>query len=78
MHKSPLHIVTLDKQKAVDVLSHPIMFVKIYRSDTNLRVWSLFKRVYGLLSLKVKWEGGFSSSFKIRQGERLGVILSKC
>ena len=74
--KSPLHIATLDSQKAFDVVSHPILLDKLYHSGVNLRVWSLVKGMYEGLSSKVKWEGGFSPSFKIRQGVRQGGILS--
>ena len=73
---SPLHIATLDSQKAFDVVSHPILLDKLYHSGVNLRVSRLVKEMYEGLSSKVKWEGGFSPSFKIRQGVRQGGILS--
>ena len=74
----PLHMATLDSQKAFDVVSHPILLDKLYHTGVNLKVWSLVKGMYKGLSSRsrVKLEGGYSDPFPISQGVRQGGILS--
>ena len=72
----PLHVATLDSQKAFDVVSYQILLDKLYHTGVNLKVWSLVKGMYKILSSKVKLEGGYSDSFTIIQGVRQGGILS--
>ena len=73
----PLHMATLDSQKAFDVVSHPILLDKLYHTGVNLKVWSLVKGMYKGLSSRVKLEVDYShDSFPINQGVRQGGTLS--
>lgn len=72
----PLYMATLDAQKAFDVVSHPVLMVKLYQQGINSHLWRLIKSMYKGLTAKVKWEGEVSTSVDIRQGVRQGGILS--
>ena len=71
-----LFLLTLDSQKAFDVVNHTIMLDKLYEMNVNPTLWLLIKDLYTGLSSKVKWLGQTSSSFSIKQGVRQGGILS--
>ena len=73
----PLYVATLDTQKAFDVVSHPVLMVKLYEQGINSHLWRLIRSMYSGLTAKVEWEGEVSSSFSsIRQGVQQGGILS--
>ena len=71
-----LFLITLDSQKAFDVVDHIIMLDKFYEASTNLTLWSIVKDLYSGLTSKVKWMNSLSDSFDIKQGVRQGGILS--
>ena len=64
----PLYIATLDTQKAFDVVSHPVLVVKLYEQGINIH------------QIHVQWFDGevryVSSSFSIRQTVQQDGILS--
>jgi hypothetical protein len=64
----PLFIITVDSQKAFDVVSHVIMLDKLYETSLHPALWTIVKDFYS----KVKWAGGMSESFNIKQGVRQG------
>ena len=76
MSNRPLYVATLDTQMAFDVVSHPVLMVKLYEQGINSHLWRLIRSMYSGLTAKVKWEGEVSSSFSIRQGVQQGEILS--
>ena len=73
---APLYLMTLDSQKAFDVVSHTILLDKLYEAGVQPALWTIVKDMYSGLTSKVKWIGELSDSFKIRQGVRQGGILS--
>ena len=76
MCNRPIYIATLDAQKAFDVVSHPVLMVKLYEQGINSHLWQLIRSMYNGLTARVKWEGEMSSPFNICQGVRQGGILS--
>ena len=72
----PLFLVTVDSQKAFDVVDHIIMLDTYYENIQNHPLWSVVKNLYTGLVSKVKWKGNTSNSFQIHQGARQGGILS--
>ena len=76
MCNRPIYIATLDAQKAFDVVSHPVLMVKLYEQGINSHLWQLIRSMYNGLTARVKWEGEMSSLFNICQGVRQGGILS--
>ena len=72
----PLLLVTVDSQKAFDVVDHIIMLDTYYENIQNHPLWSVVKKLYTGLVSKVKWKGNTSNSFKIHQAVRQGGILS--
>lgn len=72
----PLYIATLDAQKAFDVVSHPVLMVKLYEQGINSHLWQLIRSMYSGLTARVQWSGEISSSVNICQGVRQGGILS--
>ena len=72
----PLYIATLDTQTAFDVLSHPVLMVKLDEQSINSHQWQLIRSMHRDLITKVKLDGEVSSSINIRQGLRQCGILS--
>ncbi|MCG8097222.1 MAG: reverse transcriptase family protein [Candidatus Thiodiazotropha endolucinida] len=72
----PLYIATIEKQKAFDVVSHPVLMVKLYQQGINSHLWQVIRSMYKGLTAKVKWEGEVSPSINVLQGVRQGGILS--
>ena len=70
----PLYLVTIDTQKAFDVVNHVIK-KQLFEEGTPLDLWNIVDALYSGLSSKVKWQGEVSDSFEIRQGVRQGGIL---
>ena len=75
-NSAPLFVVTLDSQKAFDVVNHVILLDKLYDTGIHPTLWSIVNDMYSGLSSKVEWAGGVSESFAIPQGVRQGGILS--
>ena len=50
-------MATLDAQKAFDVVSHPVLMVKLYEQGTNSQLWRLIRCMYSDLTARVKWSG---------------------
>ncbi|MEW8090529.1 MAG: reverse transcriptase domain-containing protein [Candidatus Thiodiazotropha endolucinida] len=73
---APLFLVTLDSQKAFDVVNHVILLDKLYETGIHPSLWTIVKDMYTGLTSKVKWLGELSDNFKIQQGVRQGGILS--
>ena len=72
----PLFLVTLDSQKAFDVVNHTILLDKLYETGIHPALWTIVKDLYSGLTSKVKWLGELSSQFRIHQGVRQGGIVS--
>ena len=64
----PLFLVTLDSQKAFDVVSHTILLDKLYETGIHPALWTMVKDLYSGLTSKVKWLRKLSSQFRICQG----------
>ena len=73
---APLLMVTIDSQKAFDVVSHVILLDKLYEADIHPKLWKVIDNMYTGMSSKVKWSNGISDTFTIQQGVRQGGILS--
>ena len=72
----PLFLVTLDSQKAFDVVNHVILLDKLYEMGIHPTLWTIVKDLYSGLTSRVKWLGELSDHFGIHQGVRQGAILS--
>ena len=72
----PLFLVTVDSQKAFDVVDHIIMLDTYYENIQNHPLWSVVNKLYTGLVSKVKWKGNTSNSFQIHQWGRQEGILS--
>ena len=73
---APLFLMTLDAQKAFDVVNHVILLDNLYETGIHPALWTIVKDLYMGLSSKVKWLGNLSESFNIQQGVRQGAIIS--
>ena len=72
-----MFIAALDVQKDFDVVNHDFLLHKLYFDGVGGGdEWLLLKDLYTDMTTRVKWDGFLSSSFVIRQGVRLGGILS--
>ena len=72
---TPLFLMTLDSQKAFDVVNHIILLDNLYEAGIHPSLWTIVKDLYSGLSSKVKWVGDLSDSFSIQQGVWQGAIL---
>ena len=70
-----LYLVTLDSQKAFDVVNHMILLEKLY-FEVPADVWKVVQDLYTNMSTQVKWNGHTSKKFRMQQGVRQGGILS--
>ena len=73
---TPLFLMTLDSQKAFDVVSHTILLDKLYEAGIHPSLWTVVKDMYSGLTSRVKWIGELSERFEIQQGVRQGAVLS--
>ena len=64
----PLFLITVDSQKAFDVVNHIIMLDKMYETGVHPTLWTIVKDFYDGLTSKIKWCGDISESFPIKQG----------
>ena len=74
--KEPLIIGVMDVKSAFDVVQHTIMLDKLLDIEKHPTIWLLIKNMYEGLTTKVKWMGGLSDSFQVKQGVRQGGVLS--
>ncbi|CAC5359229.1 unnamed protein product [Mytilus coruscus] len=72
----PLYLITVDSQKAFDVVDHIIMLDELHEHTQNHSMWTVVKNLYSGLVSKVKWKGNIGDSFQIHQEVRQGGILS--
>ena len=75
-HDSVLYIALLDATKAFDVVSHEILFKKLYLNEVDPETWLLINDWYSNLESAVKWKGNLSRTFDVKQGVRQGGVLS--
>jgi hypothetical protein len=59
-----LFLVTVDSQKAFDVVDH-IIILDTYENIQNHPLWTVVNNLYTGLVSKVKWKGNTSNSFQI-------------
>ena len=63
----PLFLITVDSQKAFDVVNHIIMLDKMYETGVHPTLWTIVKDFYDGLTSTIKWCGDISESFPIKQ-----------
>jgi hypothetical protein len=64
--KSNLYMVTLDSQKAFDVVHHLLLLEKLYL-EVPPEIWKVIQDLYSDMSSQVKWNGHASKNFNIKQ-----------
>ena len=72
----PLFAVSLDVQKAFDVVRHESLLVKLHQQGLAGVWWRLKDSAYKDLKGIVQWKGENSESFNISQGNRQGGLPS--
>ncbi len=70
------YVAFLDAKAAFDVVSHNILFRKLYNIGNEGKCWMVLRNLYKDASSVAKWNGLLSDSFKIEQGVRQGGVLS--
>ncbi|CAG2220436.1 unnamed protein product [Mytilus edulis] len=71
-----LILITLDAEKAFDVVDHIHLFWKLYHQGINGASWLLIKELYNKTTTQVKSQGYISETFVNEQGVKQGGILS--
>jgi hypothetical protein len=74
--KQPMYLITLDTQKAFDVVSHRILLHKLFTDGIQGKDWLLIQSLYSDMTATIKWKGKLSRRIDIKQGVRQGGILS--
>jgi hypothetical protein len=72
----PLFLITVDSQKAFDVVNHIIIFDKMYETGVHPTLWTIVKDFYDGLTSQIKWCGDIIESFPIKHGVRQVGVLS--
>ncbi|CAC5411950.1 unnamed protein product [Mytilus coruscus] len=70
-----IFLVTLDSQKAFDVVHHMILLEKLFY-EVPPDIWRVVKDLYSNMSSKIKWNNYISKQCPIHQGVRQGGVLS--
>ncbi|VDI32111.1 Hypothetical predicted protein [Mytilus galloprovincialis] len=71
-----LILITLDAEKAFDVVDHIHLFWKLYHQGINGATWLLIKELYNKTTTQVKSQGYISETFVNEQGVKQDGILS--
>ncbi|XP_063436501.1 uncharacterized protein LOC134717932 [Mytilus trossulus] len=71
-----LILITLDAEKAFDVVDHIHLFWKLYHQGITGPTWLLIRELYNNTSTQVKSQGCISQAFTNEQGVKQGGILS--
>ena len=74
--KTPLYIALLDAKSAFDVVNHASLYRKLFLAGVTGTLWLLVHDLSIGAQTSVKWENLISDPFDIKQGVRLGGILS--
>jgi hypothetical protein len=74
--KRPLYVVTLDAQKAFDVVNHDILFRQMLVDDAPRHTVALLQDLYSGCTEFVAWQGKRSPEYDIKQGVKQGGIIS--
>ena len=69
-------LITLDAEKAFDVVDHIHLFWKLYHQGITGSTWLLIKELYNKPTTQVKCQGQISEPFVNHQGIKQGGILS--
>ena len=72
----PLYVLSVDVQKAFDVLRHASLLDKEYHLGLDGTWWRLKHDSYKNISGKVKWRNDLSEGFNLEQGNRQGGLSS--
>ena len=70
--KKCLIVITLDIQKAFDMISHPHLLRKLYLAGLTGRWWVLKENSYSKMTSRVTWQGQLGKKFMVYQGNRQG------
>ncbi len=70
----PIYLVTLDVQKAFDVVHHDSLLRKAYNQHPDAHLWPIMEQ--NLKTQKVRLQGQFGDPFPVTQGVGQGKILS--
>ena len=75
-NRSSLVVATLDSEKAYDVVSHPILFLYLFKKGIAPDIWLAMKEMYEGLIETVCWKNTYSRKYTIGLGVGQGKILS--
>ena len=70
---APLFLMTLDSQKAFDIVNHTILLDKLYEAGVHPSLWSIVKDMYSGLTSKVKWMGELSEFYHTTRRQTGGL-----
>lgn len=59
----PLFLITVDSQKAFDVVDDIILLDALHNHTQNRPIWFIVNNLYSSLVSRVKWKGNISDSF---------------
>lgn len=71
-----LILITLDAEKAFDVVDHTHLFWKLYYQGIDGSTWHFIRELYKNTTTQVKCNGEISDQFLNQQGVKQGGILS--
>ena len=72
----PTYMVFMDAKSAFDVVVHPNLMRKLYKSGVHTHEWLAINSLHEESMTSVKWQGEMSPVFINQQGVRQGGVLS--
>ncbi|MEW8548000.1 MAG: reverse transcriptase domain-containing protein [Candidatus Thiodiazotropha sp.] len=75
LHK-PTYMAFMDAKSAFDVVVHPNLMRKLYKTGVNTHEWLTINSLHEGSMTSVKWQGEMSPMFTNEQGVRQGGVLS--
>ena len=76
LNKQNLYVCSLDARKAFDVVAHATLKHKLYHTGIRKASWRVIDALYTDSKECIKWRGGYSRCYNVKQGVKQGALGS--
>ena len=71
-----LYACSLDARKAFDVVYHPLLKLKLFKTGIPPNAWGVIDQLYSDCTEQIRWSNKYSRLYKIEQGVKQGGLMS--